>query len=975
MNRWNAGLLRAGLAVACVVMLAAPAFARIPENDPEWQDILQFEAEHGLGPLAAQGGRVARPNDIPDIFGPGAVLTVGNVFMKCTNYGLDGNPFTNVSSDPSGQWPGSSAIEYLNLLGLGVGGVNPFATDPLAVRRVSLTTEWRPATLDPEDRMYRSYDGIVNGTRFVNDDGDNDPLTGDPMYDEDFLDGRDNDGDGRIDEDFGAIGQQMYTCVMRDDTQQAIQAAAAERHVPLGLECRKSDWAYSIPGFTDFNVVQYDLYNRSGHVLDSLMIAFRTDMDCGPREKSNYFSDDFNQPQFPQGDFIIETKATDLRLQPAGDRPQVGDRGRDSSLCTHYGVRVQGWSIADDDGDEDKTTGIGTIMLIDHTIDPTGVNGPMRVQLHSFRSFVGGTPYQQGGNPTIDQQRFELMASGENVDPETGFISQPMGDQKGDYTEWAVIGPWRNVADGGHISATIGFGVRTGTRGLAMTYPNDFQRYARDSVVTRYGRDLKYRYVYDSGPMLDKYPTLENAIAAQVAFEGAYESKAWPSLPDWPGRETPLKAPLGQFFYTNATDCEIRDPAPRIVTDREYEWFDFDCDYCTGAYSSSKGGLFHRTWLAEAPPPSPNNNLAVSYNYSDNPDRLFVPAGDSQVTLAWDNLSETTPDPKTAQFDFRGYRIWKVSNWQRPVGSGGPNEDDWTLLAEYRLFDQYDVNGSPCPPESVTAGVCAAGDTLWPRVFIPNTGEMQTIKLRRGDLWNRQTGDILHPDEAVLCKGWPNCLYDDGYPLGQTAGDRVRRNRYPVGRYRYVDREVKNGFVYFYSVTAFDSTGSANLVSQLSSRYSAVEAEGVVPQVSAAPQGNADHVWVVPNPYRGMRQIADRPSSWDLTPNASDPTGTHVDFLGLPRGQWKIKIFTVSGDEVATLDSRDGVNESTRGTITDNSGVTHPGYNRQSDNANDGQARWNLISRNGQDVVSGIYLFTVEIGGSVKARGKFVIIR
>ncbi|MBK7369009.1 MAG: hypothetical protein IPJ04_14210 [Candidatus Eisenbacteria bacterium] len=325
MNRKTAGLLRIGFAVLCMTALTVPAFARLPENDPEWQDILQLQAEYGVGPLAAQSGRVARPAAIPDIFGPGAVLTVGNVFMKCTNYGFDGNPFTNVSSDPSGQWPGASAVEYLNLLGIGVGGVNPFANDPLAVRRVSLTTEWRPATLDAEDRMYRSYDGIVNGTRFINDDGDSDPATGDGLYDEDFLDGRDNDGDGRIDEDFGALGQQMYTCVMRDDTQQAIQAAAAERHVPLGLECRKSDWAYSIPGFTDFNVIQYDFYNRSGHTIDSLMVAFRTDMDCGPIEKSNYFSDDFNLPQYPQGDFIIETKSTDLRLQPASDRPQVND--------------------------------------------------------------------------------------------------------------------------------------------------------------------------------------------------------------------------------------------------------------------------------------------------------------------------------------------------------------------------------------------------------------------------------------------------------------------------------------------------------------------------------------------------------------------------------------------------------------------------------------------------------------------------
>src|SRR5690242_19206973 len=41
---------------------------------------------------------------VPDIFGPGAVLDVGNVLMKVTNFGVIGNPFSS-SSDPSGQWP------------------------------------------------------------------------------------------------------------------------------------------------------------------------------------------------------------------------------------------------------------------------------------------------------------------------------------------------------------------------------------------------------------------------------------------------------------------------------------------------------------------------------------------------------------------------------------------------------------------------------------------------------------------------------------------------------------------------------------------------------------------------------------------------------------------------------------------------------------------------------------------------------
>ena len=55
---------------------------------------------------------------------------------------------------------------------LAVGAVNPYATDPNAIRRVSYFTEWRPPTLDPVDKIYRAYDGILNGARFVNDDDD-----------------------------------------------------------------------------------------------------------------------------------------------------------------------------------------------------------------------------------------------------------------------------------------------------------------------------------------------------------------------------------------------------------------------------------------------------------------------------------------------------------------------------------------------------------------------------------------------------------------------------------------------------------------------------------------------------------------------------------------------------------------------------------------------------------------------------------
>jgi hypothetical protein len=246
------------------------------------------------------------------------------------------------------------------------------------------------------------------------------------------------------------------------------------------------------------------------------------------------------------------------------------------------------------------------------------------------------------------------------------------------------------------------------------------------------------------------------------------------------------------------------------------------------------------------------------------------------------------------------------------------------------------------------------------------------ICLYKGDIWDPQSGDIIRPDPTVLPVAYPDSIVDSALVLGSGAA-KEGRTRYPVGRYRYVDKGVKNGFLYFYSVTGKDSTGQGQTRVELVGRRSAVEAEGIVPQGAASAQNRG--VWVVPNPYRGLRDIPSRPSSWDLTPNASDPTGTHIDFMGLPSGRWSIKIFTLSGDLVNTLTSEDAVDASTRNsTVIDSQGNAHTNVTRQQDTANDGQARWNLISRNGQDVVSGIYLFTVESSRGTE-RGKFVIIR
>lgn len=177
---------------------------------------------------------------------------------------------------------------------------------------------------------------------------------------------------------------------------------------------------------------------------------------------------------------------------------------------------------------------------------------------------------------------------------------------------------------------------------------------------------------------------------------------------------------------------------------------------------------------------------------------------------------------------------------------------------------------------------------------------------------------------------------------------------YPVGRYVFVDSlGLKNGMLYFYDVTGYsawvDTTfapdGSVLNTTrfELSGRPAAVEADGVIPVWAAADQ--LSEVYAVPNPYIRGRN----PMGWDLIPSRADPTGTKIYFVGLPSEECSIDIFTLSGDLVQTL-YHDGTPASAGG------------------------VPWNLVSRNGQDVVSGVYIYQVKCGNDNKV-GRFVIVR
>src|SRR5262249_5909129 len=150
------------------------------------------------------------------------------------------------------------------------------------------------------------------------------------------------------------------------------------------------------------------------------------------------------------------------------------------------------------------------------------------------------------------------------------------------------------------------------------------------------------------------------------------------------------------------------------------------------------------------------------------------------------------------------------------------------------------------------------------------------ICLNKNDLWDRQSGQVLRavPGDCPNRDASGRCLTDtipclkdpDGNCHQETGkvvdkDNFITRTQYVIGRYQVRDYEVKDGFTYFYSVTAADSSSGGTIDTrddELVGRRSAVEADAVVPQTSASASKS---VWVVPNPYRGYADIQQRSSA------------------------------------------------------------------------------------------------------------------
>ena len=370
-----------------------------------------------------------------------------------------------------------------------------------------------------------------------------------------------------------------------------------------------------------------------------------------------------------------------------------------------------------------------------------------------------------------------------------------------------------------------------------------------------------------------------------------------------PGRDDSLLWSWMSCEHFGYHDCIAPNQSPTAPSDTRF-FFSF------GPFATMKPGDSLKISVAlvagEALEDGPNNLRENAQKALKLTQRGYVPSailpapplkiteGFKKVTLEWGHhVCPTCPDPTT---------VWDDSNriaWGDPVRNSNPPSGHTTggrIFEGYRLYRSEDPSDDP-PVSSYTLVKQwdIKGDPFEYNVGI-DTVFVDTNLMRGKRYWYGVTAFGI-PDVAVLA------VLDS------------------AGRVRY------------------DTLYTANTESYVKTNSQHVD-------LAFSTSAKVGEVLAVPNPYRVDQDYTFESGGWEGRARDWNENKRLLKFIHLPP-KCTIRIFTISGDLVATLVHEDPVR---------------------------GELEWNLLSESNRALASGVYVFTVEsdFGRQI---GKFVLIR
>ncbi len=896
------------------------------------------------------------------------VHRVGNIWMNITNYGYFGNysPWGGLGMDdpeypgtwaPQCEYPAGSKTQYLFQGALWLGAM--VLDEGFEFPRVSTGTDgWvRPRV----NEMYPPEGDVGQIVEKSNRPNSYNRL-GDYVTDPSAV----------SEQDFDIVYSDTLTDNFYVDSD-PIDGA----HYPLGLKISQKSYAWSYNYAQNFIIIDWEIENIAGNYLKNLYVGLYIDADVGwEGEPANWFNDDICgfQRMFyyvrPDGELDSSVINTAWIADNDG-RPVAQSSGNDFTTPSVTGVRVVrapnpqlrtsfNWWISNGNADND----FGPSWDDDNA--PAGWTNVF-------------------GTPMGDTRKYFILSNGE-FDFDQVYTND---------AEYITSHPQliRDRWNPEEILESHSWKIPGVTDGTPAGLVNDLHNGFDTRYLLSWGPLGIFDHIDEAGNNIYRLNPGEkfSMTVAYVAGDAFHNKNAAqpdnatidPSLfnfnslrynADWSAKvyDNPLvDTPIYDWGNDHQPGTGDRDESEGDkIKETGDGWYGEDVGE-DGLYALTRGDVAYK-WEASVKVefiyPGPDlgeadGHLSRTEDGLERPEELLYTRSNGMLDHG-DSYPDFQgpPPPPIPDLKLLTEPVTLTRNGQT-LNIGIEELKNWVVLV---------WNKDPSESDSYVDPFSREGDFEGYRIYNSNTGLERDFafldEFDRIDFAYYGNGDSLASKPILDRTGIPQ----------DTAVGGVRLTMKPVGRniglmggealyfddnthnYYYVIRDSHPMVPRYYAVTAYDygdyKTGTPPLESARRANM-----------IFSAPSGSDRlKVGVVPNPYRASQDYTLTHGgglSWenrdDGTPDYFPQTDRRLYFYNLPR-VCMVRIYSVSGDLIDI--------------VTHNmSGDDQQGWNP------DFAEGWDLNSRNHQQIVSGLYLFTVEDmteggGGSIET-GKFVVIR
>lgn len=725
----------------------------------------------------------------------------------------------------------------------------------------------------------------------------------------------------------GAISEQDFiavyydTCVSCAGTQDELDN---REHVPLGIEVTQRSFAWSYAYAEDFVLFDYGIKNIGRDRLRRVYMGLFVDADVHT----------LAQTQGGYDDDLAGFKESLPALYLPPNCPPDSDK-----------VNLA-WTIDNDGGLTDNS-----YLPTPHAAALRIIRTPSDSLEVSFNWWIrGNTPELEfgpqaratyrdlggGAQPRGDRHRYHFLSNGEfDYDqPMIGTIS-PLDPT------WLPPPQDR---------------VRDWARGLDVRFLISFGPFDIEP-----GQTLPISWAYLCGENfhtdpgnLDNLPDNPEEWYNNVDFSDLGTNATWASwVYDNPGVDTDNDGYAG-----DTTICYVSgDSALRI--DTIYDNDSGDIVRIDSAWDYDVADTILRTgdgvpdFKGASPPPAPS---------------IRVEPRVGAIKLVWDGTrSENTRDVFSRELDFEGYRVYFARDERRA---------SYTVLSSYDLndFNKYvwDANlaafllkESPFTPEALF-NLYANGDSSWnPESFTRShpfvmSGFSDSIFYFEPQDYNRSilANDPINANTDIR-KTYPGAPHppvldtDSLAILFPNGGDSLYVDEYGFIKYYTYEYEIVDllpTVPYWVNVTAFDYGSPTSGLAALETNPT-LRPEVTYPLESTENVLAKDlDVFVYPNPYRLDANYRERGFEGRTRPDYPVERTRAIHFANVPP-RCTIRIFSLDGDLVREFE-----------------------HDVDPSDPLSNHASWDMITRNSQAVVSGLYYWTVEDDSGRTQIGKLVII-